>query len=448
MSTSTTKSPRTAESIVDADAFASLALASRSRPVWVRVGQLIDGVSAAPHRDANIVFDADRIHFVGTNGEMPDSSRLAPGSTTPDAILPNATLLSTLIEAHAHLFLDGAPIDFEDRENYLRHPAGWMLLRARARWPRILACGVGAVRDAGDKHGVGLALAVDAKSQDGIRRTTPHIDSPGAAIHHRGRYGAFMGQPIEDFRTAADCVAARVAAGADRIKLLVSGIINFKLGRVTVPPQMSAEEVAALVAATAGCVRQSFAHASGAEGVENAIVGGVTTVEHGFFIRPDQLARMRDRQIGWVPTFAPVALQLDRAADLGWDNEVVDHLERILAGHAEMLRHGHEIGVPIIAGSDAGSCGVPHGLGLLDELAHMERAGLPPMAVIQSATGASSGLLDFPDPIGRIAPGHRARMIFTNHDPLTTVVNLQKEKTILFDGQAIHCPDDLDPHGL
>ncbi len=435
-------------SVASADALSRVALASRTRHVWVRVGQLVDGVSDAAVRDANVVFDADCIYFVGTNSQLPDASHLAPGHTTPDAAFPDTTLLPTLIEAHAHLFLDGEPIDFAERESYLKHPADWLLARGRARLPKLLQSGVGAIRDAGDKHGVGLALAGEAKLQNGSRRTTPHLDSPGAAIHHRGRYGSFIGEPIEDHRTAADCVAARVAAGADRIKLLVSGIINFKAGRVTAPPQMSADEVAALVAAARDCVRQTFAHASGAEGVENAILGGVTTVEHGFFITRDQLARMRDEQIGWVPTFAPVALQRDRAAELGWNAEVVRHVDRILTSHAEMLCHGHEIGVPIVAGSDAGSCGVAHGLGFLDELVHMERAGLSPLAVLQSATGTSARLLNFPDPIGRIAPGHRARMILTNHDPLASVANLRREKTILFDGQAIDCPERLDPRGL
>jgi imidazolonepropionase-like amidohydrolase len=78
----------------------------------------------------------------------------------------------------------------------------------------------------------------------------------------------------------------------------------------------------------------------------------------------------------------------------------------------------------------------------------MERAGLPPLAVLQSATGNSAQLLDFPDPIGRIAPGHRSRMILTNHDPIVSVANLQSGKTIFFDGQVIDCPDRLDPSGL
>jgi imidazolonepropionase-like amidohydrolase len=157
---------------------------------------------------------------------------------------------------------------------------------------------------------------------------------------------------------------------------------------------------------------------------------------------------MRDRNIAWVPTFAPVQAQIDRASELGWDEVVVSHLKRIIAGHQEMMRKAHEIGVPIVAGSDAGSCGVPHGVGFLQELEQMERAGLPPMPVIQSATAASARILSFPEKIGQIASGFRSRLIFTKHDPIKTVTNLQREKTVLFDGAAIDCPDELDTAGL
>jgi imidazolonepropionase-like amidohydrolase len=411
---------------------------SRERPVRLRIGRLIDGVSDSSARNVDVVFDAAHIHSVES----------AAAGAEPDSTLPDYTLLPCLIEAHAHLFLDGAPVNFQQRENYLKESPQWMLDRARGRWPKILAHGVGAVRDAGDKHGVGLALAAEAKCSVGHLATTPYIDSPGAAIHHRGRYGAFMGQPLEDHDSSADCVAARVAAGADRIKLLVSGIINFKVGQVTTPPQMSIEEVREIVAAAKQHGRQTFAHASGTEGVEHSIEGGVNTVEHGFFITEEQLRKMRDRQIAWVPTFAPVQLQIDRAKDLGWSDEIVGHLKRIIDAHQKMLRRARELGVTMVAGSDAGSCGVPHALGLLQEMHQMEQAGLPAMAVLKSATSTSAATLAFPEKIGRIAPGYRSRFILTRHDPLETVANLQKDKTIFFDGQRVTCDADMSADGL
>jgi imidazolonepropionase-like amidohydrolase len=379
---------------------------------------------------------------------LPPRDTIAETQREPDAVLPDVTALPCLIEAHAHLFLAGAPVNFKEREAYLETHPDRLLSHARNRWPKILQAAIGAVRDAGDKHDVGLSLAREAKAQLGQRATTPYLDSPGPAIHHRGRYGAFMGRPIEDHAGPAACVASRVEHGADRIKLLVSGIINFKEGRVTAAPQMMVEEVRALVEAARSHGRQTFAHASGTDGVENSIEGGVDTVEHGFFITEDQLKRMRDRRIAWVPTFAPVQLQIDRAADLGWDDTVVGHLKRIIDAHREMLRKAHELGVLIIAGSDAGSCGVPHGVGFLNELVHMETAGMPPLAILNSATGISADRLAFPEKIGQLAPGFRSRFILTKHDPLKSVANLHREKTILFDGAAIHCPPALDTTGL
>ena len=207
---------------------------------------------------------------------------------------------------------------------------------------------------------------------------------------------------------------------------------------------MTAEEVAALVAAARRHGKQTFAHASGTDGIENSIEGGVTTVEHGFFITTEQLAKMRDLQIAWTPTFAPVQLQLDRAYELGWNSEVAGHLRRIITGHQRMLCQSHDLGVTIIAGSDAGSCGVPHGIGLLQEMHQMEQAGLPTMAVLRAATGTSAKTLCFAEPIGRMAPGHRSRLIFSRHDPLATVANLQREKIVWFDDSIVMSPSLVD----
>ena len=218
--------------MTDPQSLEHLASQSKERPVWIRVGQLIDGESNAVIRDAHVVFDAKEIRSVGAS--RPADVKQAE----PDATLDGYTLLPCLIEAHAHAFLEGAPVDFGEREQYLKQLPATFLERARSRTRKILQCGVGAIRDAGDKHGVGLALASEAKRHVGKLSSAPYIDSPGPAIHHKGRYGAFMGEPIENHASPAACVAARVQAGADRIKLLVSGIINFKEGRVTTPPQM------------------------------------------------------------------------------------------------------------------------------------------------------------------------------------------------------------------
>jgi imidazolonepropionase-like amidohydrolase len=257
-----------------------------------------------------------------------------------------------------------------------------------------------------------------------------------------------MAEPIEDFASPGACAEARLRAGVDRLKLIATGIIDFKAGRVTAPPQMCAQEIAEIVAVAAAAGRQTFAHASGDDGIDEAIDGGVDSIEHGFFIRDDQLSRLRDRRTAWVPTFAPVQAQVDYADAMGWTSAVVDTLRRILEQHAASLVRAYARGVVVIAGSDAGSCGVAHGLGLLDELELMERAGLPSIAVINAATGASADRLALKDAIGRIAPGYRSRFILTRHSPLETVANLRRPRLVIFDGDAFEADEAVAQSGL
>ena len=311
---------------------------------------------------------------------------------------------------------------------------------------KLVMLGITAVRDAGDKDGVGLALSRLYKSTN--RPLMPYVESPGAAIHHSGRYGSFMAEPLEDFSSLKDCVVARVDKGADRIKLIPTGIISFKQGKVTKAPQMSLEEVKTLVAAAKEMGKQSFAHASGDDGIENVIEGGVDSVEHGFFVRDDQLTRMRDKQTAWVPTFAPVQKQVDLKDYMGYDDHIVANLQKILDNHAKSLVKAYELGVPIIAGSDAGSYAVAHGVGFFYELELLERAGMPPAAIIHAATGRSSDRFSYYEKFGKIVAGYKSRFILTRQSPLESVVNLRKDKLVVFDGVLYDSKEDTDVSGL
>lgn len=431
----------------------SIPPATPAHPVWLHVGTLLDGTNTAPAKDAHVVYDTVGIRFVGVNGQTPSASLVRPGQTAPDVVAPDATLLPGLIDAHTHLFLEGGELDLDKRAASLKQTPTELLAAAMPRLEKLVRLGIAGVRDAGDKDGVGLALsrrykALSVQASALSAEPMPYLDSPGAAIHHRGRYGSFMGGAIEDHASLADCVAARLAAGADRIKLIPTGIINFQKGAVTAEPQMTLEELRALVAAANHAGRQTLAHASGDAGIERVVESGVDSVEHGFFVRGDQLTRMRERRTAWVPTFAPVQVQVDEAARYNWDANVTGNLQRILDQHAVSLGQAHALGVTILAGSDAGSCGVAHGLGLLYEMELMERAGLPSLAVINAATGAAADRLAFGQKFGRIVPGWLSRFILTRHSPLATVKNLRRDRTVVFDGRVFETDENFNGAGL
>jgi imidazolonepropionase-like amidohydrolase len=416
------------------------------KSVWLRVGTLLDGSSMVPMGDAHVVYNASGIQFVGTGGRTPPRDLVRAGQEKPDVDAPDCTLLPGLIEAHAHLFLEGGELELGKRAAYIKQTPAELLAAARDRLGKLVRLGIAGVRDAGDRDGVGLALSKLCAGP--VRPLMPYVESPGAAIHHRGRYGSFMGDPLEDYASPHACVEARVKAGADRIKLIPTGIINFKKGLVTTEPQMTTDEITQLVAAAKSFGRQTFAHASGDIGIDRVIDGGVDSIEHGFFMRGDQVARICKQRTAWVPTFAPVQEQVDHAELMGWDAEIVGNLQRILERHAASVVMAHQMGALIVAGSDAGSVGVAHGLGLFCEMELMERAGMPSIAVINAATGVGSGRFAYREKLGRIKAGYLSRFILTQHSPVETVSNLRRPRWVVFDGEVFAAGETVEDKGL
>lgn len=361
------------------EAHISIPAVSGAERIWLRVGTLFDGENSRPLRNAHIVYDADSILYVGDEATPPPLRLINPGQSRPDLELLAFTLLPGLIEAHAHLFLEGGEIHPEKRAAYIQQPRAAILDASRRRLQHLVHFGIVGVRDAGDKLGIGLSF--NNLSSGNRAPLMPYVDSPGSAINHRGEYGSFMAEPLEDFGSPRECVLSRISNGAERIKLIISDVIDFRTGLVAREPQMSSREVAEFVGAARELKKQTFAHATGQRGIESAIEGGIDSAEHGFFIRGDQLERMRDRQTAWVPTFSPVQKQLDFAIGAGGGEKTATIVRKILDQHSASLLKAHALGVPIVAGSDAGAIGVRHGFGLIEELRSMENAGLSAVQV-------------------------------------------------------------------
>ncbi|MDO8545048.1 MAG: amidohydrolase family protein [Opitutaceae bacterium] len=399
---------------------------------WIVVGQLLDAKNRRMLKNAHLIFDQDHILHVGS--AAPEAAILS-GQRTPDLTLLEATAMPGLIEGHSHIFLEGSELAAEKRADYQKQDPQTLYQNAETRLRTLARLGIIAMRDGGDKDQVGLRLSKLTAAKDCLPFTAK-VFSPGAGIHRQGRYGGFFGKPLEDHANIESCVQARVAAGADHIKIVPTGIINFAKGLVVAKPQFSIEEIQQFKQAAHAQQKHLMAHASGDIGVGYAIEGGVDTVEHGFFITDDQLAGMRDKEIAWVPTFTPVQEQLDHADLMGWTGETLDHLSRILENHACSLQKAMALGVNVLVGSDAGSCGVAHGTGLFYEMELLEKAGMPTLNILCQATHGNNNVLTGKQPYGSLEKGFRPRFIVTGNNPLETVKNLSRERLVVFDGAA------------
>ena len=336
-------------------------------------------------------------------------------------------LMPGLVEGHSHLFLDGFELDFKKRKSYLSASRDEMIDVGNRNIADSLSAGITLIRDGGDNYGINHLLKADMANRNGLK---PEIISPGRAIRKDGHYGGFIGIAVKD---AEDILQALddIAESADNLKILLSGIIDFEKGEVKDPPQFSLEETSLMVGTAHRLGLRTYAHCSGVEGLKIAVEAGVDSIEHGFFMNRDILAMMADKNISWVPTFSPVYFQYERPELAGWNEQTVSRLEAILNNHFEHAALAVEMGVPTIAGSDAGSYGVPHGRGLIDELLFLDRAGIPLTATLSSATSVPRRSWNRES--ADIIPGNRVNFLELADSPFVDIKNLNRPRRIFRD---------------
>jgi imidazolonepropionase-like amidohydrolase len=296
-----------------------------------------------------------------------------------------AFLLPGLVDAHVHLFLDGAPTEQAVRSAHLKQPLEQLVEAARASARQSLALGITQVRDAGDRHGINNRVRAEAESPNS---DLAKVRSTGLGIKRAKRYGGFMATDVEDAQSIRNSIQD-LAVSNDEIKLILTGIIDFDAGAVTDEPQFTLDEARVVVDAARANGRNTMVHCSGPKGLAIAAAAGVGSIEHGYFMSRDTLALMAQNQVAWTPTFCPVHFQWAQPQAVGWKPETVGNLRRILDQHAQHLLVARELGVPLLLGTDAGSMGVEHGHAVFDEIDRYLEAGLSLQDTLRAATAAN-----------------------------------------------------------
>jgi imidazolonepropionase-like amidohydrolase len=338
-------------------------------------------------------------------------------------VVSGGFLMPGLVDAHVHLFLDGAPTDGKVRSAHMKQPLEDLTEAARRSARQALACGVTLVRDAGDRHGINNRVRDEAQSADDLCR----VRSGGLGVRRPKRYGAFMATDVEDEAGIRESVT-RLAAENDEIKLILTGIIDFDAGAVTDEPQFDLESTRLVVETAKAEGRQTFAHCSGEKGLAIAARAGIGSIEHGFFMNRETLAIMRDNQVAWTPTFCPVYFQWATPEAVGWVPQTVDNLRRILDAHAEHLRLADEMGVTLLLGTDAGSMGVEHGYALFEEIDRYLEAGLALEKTLRAATSTARRHFGFEQ--SKLEVGAPFDAVLLDASPFTDINALRKPRQV------------------
>ena len=244
-----------------------------------------------------------------------------------------------------HMVLDG--VDW--RAAIARHSHGPDDGFIRAALEKYRDAGYTYLRDGGDRWGVGKR-ARELAPQYGITYRTPLGN-----LCMAGHYGTFIGEKYADLCEYAALVKKARKDGADFIKIMISGLMDFDRFGVLTDTPLPPETIRELIHIAHAEGFSVMAHCNGARTAQAAAEAGVDSVEHGAYLDADALAAMAERGVIWCPTLSTVA----NLRGTGRFNE--DAVRSILDSALENVARYHSLGGTIAPGSDAGAWQVFHG---------------------------------------------------------------------------------------
>ena len=254
-------------------------------------------------------------------------------------------------ECHAHVFMDGVNY----REAVRRQERGVREDWIRHVFEQYVKNEIFYVREGGDNLGVSLK-AKELAAEYGI-----DYRSPVFAIHKNGHYGSIVGYGFDTMKEYAVLVRKAADQGADFIKIMTTGLMDFKHGGRVTGSALSLSEVKEMVHIAHEEGMAVMSHTNGIYGVQAAVEAGVDSVEHGNYIDPETIRELADSDSVWVPTLVTIR----NLRGCGRYKESV--LDPIIELAAKNLRLAYKYRAKVALGSDAGAYMVLHGKGLMDE---------------------------------------------------------------------------------
>jgi imidazolonepropionase-like amidohydrolase len=395
----------------------------------LKAARLFDGKSNSLVTPGIVVVTGGKIAAAGANAAVPAGAEVID--------LGDATLLPGFIDAHTHITMMYTTDYKQAALDGLQKTVAEQALDATANAKVTLMAGFTTVRDVGahDFIDVGLRNAIRNGKVPGPRMlvsvhaigaTGGHCDETG---YRSGAFGKETG-PEDGVANGADQVryAVRLAHkyGADIIKTCASGGV-LSLADDVDTPQLTQDEMNALIDEAHALRRKVAAHAHGAEAAKRAIRAGVDSIEHGSFLDDEALDMMKQRGTYYVPTLMALQGLLEQMrAGMYIPPAIRAKAELAMASVHKTFQKALAKGVKIGLGTDAAV--YPHGRNG-EEFHQMVDLGMKPIDALRAGTSADADLLGLSDKIGTLEAGKLADIVAVPGDP---VQNIRQTEHVIF----------------
>ncbi|MCL4425435.1 MAG: amidohydrolase family protein [Firmicutes bacterium] len=376
----------------------------------------------------DLVLEDEKILAVGPQGQVQ-----LPSGAEQVYDVSGKTILPGLIDAHIHITGSGNPDRWERIKELVPH----MAIRAAVNARRTLEAGFTTIRDAGAPGRVDIALkqAINEGlvpgprmlvSGRGLSITGGHGDSANGwppEVEFKGRY------VVDGVDAARRAAREQLRDGADQIKLHATGGVMSE-GDLPTARGLTLEEMRAAIEEANNVGKKSMTHAQGSTGIKNAILAGINSIEHGFYLTDEIIELMLKRDVFFVPTLAAMHHIVTRGTEGKIPAYAVAKAREAQEAHTASFRRALAAGVKIAMGTDAATPFNYHGNNAL-ELELMVQAGMSPRQALLAATKMGAELLGLSDKIGALEPGKLADVVVVDGDPLEDVKVVQKKEAIL-----------------
>ena len=404
-----------------------------AQDIYLHCGQLIDTEKGKVLTKKTIVVSGKTIKSI-QNGYVDSENTL-------DIVidLKSKTVMPGLIDMHVHMENEYNPKRYMDQ--FTANEADVAFKSVNYAEITLMA-GFTTVRDLG---GTGVNIAL----RNAINNNTivgPRIFTAGKAIATtgghadptNGRKKLLMGDPgpeqgvINGPDEARKAVRQRYKNGADNIKITATGGV-LSVAKNGQNPQFTIEEVKAICETAKDYGMIVAAHAHGDEGMQRAVIGGVTTIDHGTKMSTKTMDLMKEYGTYFVPTITAGKAVAENAKIEGFYPEIiVPKALEIGPKIQSTFAKAYKRGVLIAFGTDAGV--FPHGLNA-KEFGYMVEVGMPAMEAIQSATVTNAKVLGLGDQLGQIKPNYIADIVATDTNPLEDISAMERVEFVMKEGK-------------
>lgn len=370
---------------------------------------LINGTGETPVKNSYFVVEDKKIVKVG-NGESPLSDDMEVVDLTGKTVMPG------LINSHVHITMEpvGDPVSIMERES-----AAKTTLRGVANLKKHLHSGTTFFRDLGAPKGIDFDL------RDGVNEGLvegPQFLAAGKCVTMTGGHGWFIGREADGVDETRKAAREQLRAGSDIVKIMATGGVMTK-GVEPGSPQLTMEEMKSAVDEAHKAGKKTASHAQGTEGIKNAILAGIDSIEHGIFLDDEVIQLMVDKGVYLVPTLVAPYFIVENGVEAGIPKYAVDKSEYVMKFHMDSFTKAYKAGVKIAMGTDAGTPfnlhdAAPH------ELKLMIQCGMTPMESLVASTKSSADLLGILDNYGTLEEGKFADFLVLNENPIDNIDTL------------------------